>query len=202
MKSNLKNWELLKMLEEASAGGMTLSAPHVWKAYYGTFCKHLAKLTDSPCTPGLMRELSHLRVELASYAELLKHIACGECATTYCNKALHLVDCELHILELRIEHPAFSGLPEVAPVSPLYLDKDYCATDLVELITPLYELGFLTTASGSPAKLKTIVRAFETTFNVRMPNYDVLRHAAINRKLRLTPLLDRMREVMLRLSQE
>ena len=93
MKSNLKNWELLKRLEEASAGGMTLSAPHVWKAYYGTFCKHLAKLTDSPCTPGLMRELSHLRVELASYAELLEHIACGECATTYCNKALHLVDC-------------------------------------------------------------------------------------------------------------
>lgn len=35
-----------------------------------------------------------------------------------------------------------------------------------------------------------------------MPNYDVLRHAAINRKLRLTPLLDRMHEVMLRLSQE
>ena len=149
-----------------------------------------------------MRELSHLRVELAAYAELLEHIACGECATTYCNKALHLVDCELHILELRIEHPAFSALPEVAPVSPLYLGKDYCATDLVELITPLYELGFLTTASGSPAKLKTIVRAFETTFNVRMPNYDVLRHAAINRKLHLTPLLDRMREVMLRLSQE
>ena len=88
------------------------------------------------------------------------------------------------------------------PVSPLYLGKDYCVTDLVELITPLYELGFLTTANGSSAKLKTIVRAFETTFNVRMPNYDVLRHAAINRKLRLTPLLDRMREVMLRLSQE
>ena len=48
-----------------------------------------------------MRELSHLRVELASYAELLEHIACGECATTYCNKALPLVDCELPILELR-----------------------------------------------------------------------------------------------------
>ena len=114
---------------------------------------------------------------------------------------MHLVDCELHILELRIEHPAFSALPEVVPVSPLYLGKDYCATDLVELITPLYELGFLTTASGRPAQVET-VRAFETTFNVRMPNYDVLRHAAINRKLRLTPLLDRMREVMLRLSQE
>lgn len=97
----------------------------------------MAKLTDSPCTPGIMRELSHLRIELASYAELLKHTACEECATTCCNKALHLVACELHILELRIEHPAFFVLPEVAPVSPLYPGKDYCATDLVELITPL-----------------------------------------------------------------
>lgn len=31
MKSNLKNWELLEMLEEASAGGIIHSEPHVWR---------------------------------------------------------------------------------------------------------------------------------------------------------------------------
>ena len=38
MKSNLKNWELLKMLEEASAGGMTLSL-------HRTYGKHTTGLS-------------------------------------------------------------------------------------------------------------------------------------------------------------
>ena len=123
-------------------------------------------------------------------------------AELYCSKALNVLRGELRIITFELSHPTFAGQNEKMFVSPLHLSEGFHPTNLVEIITPFFEMGLCVTAEKRLAKLTEIIRVFEWAFNITIPNYAVLRNAAINRKIHQTPLLDKMREILIRLSQQ
>lgn len=123
-------------------------------------------------------------------------------ADIYCLKALEVLNKEIEILMLKIEHPRFAAASKMPASSPLYMNDNYHLTDLVEIIVALYELNFCKTADNTPAKLAMFTKTFEWAFNVNLKSYDSLRHSAISRKLRPTSFLDKMREVLIRLNDQ
>lgn len=202
--NNLLMQEVLfsSLRDAAKDPRMNLTAAQ-WQNRYDAFSAHVVQHADEECTPHLMRTLDQARIE----TDTLLGVFCSQqepnpLAVLYCRKAHETLRSEMRILTLRLSHPGFKEVKCKPPVQTLYLNEGYHATDLVEIITPLFEMGMLKSESGRKAQLQAIVKIFEWAFNIPMPNYDVLRGAAINRKIHLTPLLDKMKEVLLRLSQQ
>lgn len=119
-------------------------------------------------------------------------------AATVCEKALGMIRCEEEILRLEVDCPGrrSSG---ISSISPLFLADWVTASDLVEIVTPLFEIGFFKTEAGK-APLKTIIRQVEHMVNARIPNFHILRNAVLRRK-KLTPFIDRLRQTWIDISQ-
>lgn len=199
MKPNWRNEELLLMLENAVRSENAPASEQAWQKSYESFCQTLADESDKDCSPAAMRMLNHLLIELDTHRECLagRHLI----ADTYCRKAAEAVKCELRIMTFRVKNPNFISDTSHSAFSPLHLNKEYHYADIVELITSLYELHVFCDATGRPAKQKTIIRVFETAFNIRLPAYSMMRTAIINRKVNATPFLDNLRASIIRLSQ-
>ena len=180
--------ELLSLLKEATQASHVQLEPCVWQNAYENFCRHAEKLTESECSSKVMRTIDHARIELEQIPKRLY--------------ALNVLRGELRIITFELSHPTFAGQNEKMFVSPLHLSEGFHPTNLVEIITPFFEMGLCVTAEKRLAKLTEIIRVFEWAFNITIPNYAVLRNAAINRKIHQTPLLDKMREILIRLSQQ
>ena len=173
------------MLKEATQASHVQLEPCVWQNAYENFCRHAEKLTESECSSKVMRTIDHARIELEQIPKRLYAIPDRDTtAELYCSKALNVLQNEKMF------------------VSPLHLSEGFHPTNLVEIITPFFEMGLCVTAEKRLAKLTEIIRVFEWAFNITIPNYAVLRNAAINRKIHQTPLLDKMREILIRLSQQ
>ena len=187
--------ELLSLLKEATQASHVQLEPCVWQNAYENFCRHAEKLTESECSSKVMRTIDHARIELEQIPKRLYAIPDRDTtAELYCSKALNVLRGELRIITFELSHPTFAGQNEKMFVSPLHLSEGFHPTNLVEIITPFFEMGLCVTAE--------IIRVFEWAFNITIPNYAVLRNAAINRKIHQTPLLDKMREILIRLSQQ
>lgn len=196
MKTTLMNEAIVKLLRQYEQG--ILSEYALLEKSYKSFCRSLAKMTESECSSCTLRSFEHIRIEL----ECLQEELSDAYALNICNKSLAAVKMEMQILRIILIHPEFvNDKDESMPISPLYLNKDFCLTDFVEIITPCFELGVFTDKHGHPAMLKTIIRVFERAFNLNMPNYDKLRYAAVNRKINLTCFLDRLRCVLEEISK-
>ena len=195
--------ELLSLLKEATQASHVQLEPCVWQNAYENFCRHAEKLTESECSSKVMRTIDHARIELEQIPKRLYAIPDRDTtAELYCSKALNVLRGELRIITFELSHPTFAGQKEKMFVSPLHLSEGFHPTNLVEIITPFFEMGLCVTAEKRLAKLTEIIRVFEWAFNITIPNYAVLRNAAINRKIHQTPLLDKMREILIRLSQQ
>lgn len=191
------------MLKEATQASHVQLEPCVWQNAYENFCRHAEKLTESECSSKVMRTIDHARIELEQIPKRLYAIPDRDTtAELYCSKALNVLRGELRIITFELSHPTFAGQNEKMFVSPLHLSEGFHPTNLVEIITPFFEMGLCVTAEKRHAKLTEIIRVFEWAFNITIPNYAVLRNAAINRKIHQTPLLDKMREILIRLSQQ
>lgn len=194
---------LFSLMKDAARNPHTDIAVTEWKNAYDAFSTRVAQLSDGECTPRLMRTIDHARIEtdmlLSVYSPQEEETPAS---VFYCRKANEILRCEMKIQALRLAHPGFKDLKQKVPATTLYLNEEYHATDLVEIITPLFELGVFKSANGNRAQLQAIIKIFEWAFNTPMPNYDVLRSAAINRKIHLTGFLDKMKNVLVRLSQQ
>ena len=191
------------MLKEATQASHVQLEPCVWQNAYENFCRHAEKLTESECSSKVMRTIDHARIELEQIPKRLYAIPDRDTtAELYCSKALNVLRGELRIITFELSHPTFAGQNEKMFVSPLHLSEGFHPTNLVEIITHFFEMGLCVTAEKRLAKLTEIIRVFEWAFNITIPNYAVLRNAAINRKIHQTPLLDKMREILIRLSQQ
>lgn len=199
MNNYLMQDGLFALLEHAARHPGTPCEDAHWQAAFEAFRLRAATITDQGFTPQTLRMIEHARIEVR---ELLRQFDGGTpClqSLSRCRKMLDILDAERRLVLLGIEHPQFTSRPPSS--SPLYLNDGFRPTDLAELIVPLYEMRFFCGPNKRPVMLKTLVAGFESTFNVPMPNFAILRRGVINRKLHPTPLLDRMREVLIDLSQ-
>ena len=194
---------LTVMLTETANSSVKQQIPfNVWQKAYNRFLNQVYRLTSGECSATILREIDLLGIELRALRKAIQtQPAIHATALAFCDKAVELIESEHRILLLRLRFPSLDANAHAQATSPLYLSPQIKPTDLVEIITPLFELGLITTFDGQPAKLTTIVKVFEKAFNVSMPNYRILRECALSRKKCLTPLLDKFKAAMERLSQ-
>lgn len=191
--------ELLFLLERAAHDNPSRTSQQDWKQAYDEFCIHLEQISSGLKFIPVMRTVEHLRIDLTA---LLVELETGtnDMALSYCKKALETVRSELQMLDLRLQYPGlFSEKTMQFPL--LYLSSEYTLTDLVELIVALYEMEVFRRHDGRKAHLISLIRIFEMAFNVSLPNFEVMRTAALNRKNYLTKFLDRLRSTIIDLSQ-
>lgn len=193
---------LFALMAQAARNPRTPIEAAAYEAAFEAFVFEAARMTDASCTPRVLRTIERARMEAAGLLRLFSgRESDAPLARHYCLKVLDTLDSERRLLLLRVRHPAFAE-PEATPhCSPLFLNDGFRATDLVELIVPLYEIRFCRSAGNSAATVRNIIQVFEWAFNTHIPNYDGLRCNVLNRKKQLTPLLDRMREALTDLSQ-
>ena len=105
--------------------------------------------------------------------------------------AIELTKFEIRMIHLRVVHPDIMNAPEDArcPKSPIYL-------------AGMQGLGVGRLIDGSKASVQTFAEAVAWLFNVRIRNPDQARHAVVNRKLRLTRFLDRLRGYLIEESRK
>lgn len=193
---------LFLLFKETAQNPDVRYCPTTWEKAYETSCNRIARLADGEPSAYVMRVINLNRIEIEALDIQIKSLQNIDPATKiYSLKMLEMLQAEMRLLMLKITHPELYHQHQ-APVSPLHLNDEYHITDFVEIITPFFELGFFKTVKSDPARLKAIISVFEWAFNISIPNYSILRAAALNRKIHLTPLLDKMKEVMIRLSQE
>lgn len=192
--------ELLSLFERASHNAMPPTMQQEWTQAYDDFCFYLEQTTFCLKFIPAMRCMEHLRIDLT---DLFSRLECKngteDCALCFCKKALEAVRSEIHMLDLRLQYPALAENKRQFP--PLYLSSDFTLTDLVELIVALNDLKVFCLQDGRKAPLIALVRIFEMAFNVSLPNFEVIRTAALNRKIHLTKFLDKLRSAFIDLSQ-
>lgn len=201
---NVLNQErLLSLLMEAARNRSGQIPASTWQNAYDELCIHAAQLVDTECPPSAIRTINYARIETDTlHNHVFAHDPQCKMADIYCLKTLEVLNKEMEILMLKIEHPKFAAASKIPVSSPLYMNDSYHLTDLVEIIVALYELNFCKTVDNMPAKLIMLTNTFEWAFNVNLKSYDSLRHSAISRKLRPTSFLDKMREVLIRLNDQ
>ena len=139
--------ELLSLLKEATQASHVQLEPCVWQNAYENFCRHAEKLTESECSSKVMRTIDHARIELEQIPKRLYAIPDRDTtAELYCSKALNVLRGELRIITFELSHPTFAGQNEKMFVSPLHLSEGFHPTNLVEIITPFFEMGLCVTA--------------------------------------------------------
>ncbi|WP_418450674.1 RteC domain-containing protein [Alistipes sp.] len=193
---------LFSLLEKAACNPCMPIEAAAYEAAFEAFALEAARMTDASCTPRMLRTIERARLEAAGLLRLFSRRGNdAPLARHYCLKVLDTLDAERRLLLLRVRHPTFAEPEATTRCSPLFLNDGFRATDLVELIVPLYEIQFCRSVGNNATTVRNIVLVFEWAFNTPIPNYDGLRSNVLNRKKQLTPLLDRMREALTDLSQ-
>lgn len=118
--------------------------------------------------------------------------------------AIEMTEFEIQMVHLRITHPAIMNTEKGAPQpkSPIYLAEGFTLTDLMEVATAMQGLGVGRLIDGSAVSVETFVEQIAWLFNVRVKNPDQARYAVVNRKLRLTRFLDRLRGYLIEESKK
>lgn len=117
----------------------------------------------------------------------------------YAQSAGSILDFEKRAILLQLKYP---GLSEGAAVrkAPFRLSKKYTPTDLMEIITPLHAIGFFCLPDGSPVSFAELTKELETLCGIKFKNPETCRWAVLNRKTKLTNIVDTLRRTLLELS--
>ena len=136
-----------------------------------------------------------------SLLEEQKHTATEHLITDYMKRTLFLIDMEIRLLNLRLQYPQSGIVPKVKIESPLYLSKELTVTDLVELLYALHLIEAFRKSDGSRIEFSVVIHTFEEVLHIRIKNYERVKNAAINRKIRLTGFLDQLKAALTERSQ-
>ena len=117
----------------------------------------------------------------------------------YAQSACSILNFEKRAILLQLKYP---GLSEGSATrhAPFRLSKKYTPTDLMEIITPLHAIGFFCLPDGSPVSFAELTKELETLCGIKFKNPETCRWAVLNRKNKLTYIIDTMRRTLLELS--
>ncbi len=107
-----------------------------------------------------------------------------------------LVEAEIEIVHIRIEHPQLEELGEISNQSVLIL-KDVTQTDIVEIVTSMNLLKIAYKPDRRIADFKYMVEKIGRFFGMKINNPEQLKHVILNRKTNVTSFLDRLRSALL-----
>lgn len=120
----------------------------------------------------------------------------------YLDSLLTSIDVERRIVLLQLRYPVLSDSDKVRTCSPFFWSEEFCATDLIELVSSLHAAQAIRKADGTPAELTKLVRTFEFLFNIDIKNPQRCRNAALNRKIKITHFLDTLKNALINRSQQ
>ncbi len=123
----------------------------------------------------------------------------------YFQKSLLLIDSELELLHLKIQHPEQFNFNIETFKSDLYIipkSKGLGIIGFVELVVALSLLGEIYTKGGKLATLSDIAKAFEQMFNFRFCSIFKKKIVLFERKpCNLTRLLDSLKNLLVKESK-
>ena len=118
----------------------------------------------------------------------------------YLRKAINLIDFQLELLRMKVEHPEQFISSEPTFKSDLYIkpkSHDLGIIGLVEIVVALSLSGHVLGTDGKPAPLIKIAKVFEQAFNVSFGNIYIKRGTLFNRKgYNLTKTLEKLIECL------
>ena len=125
----------------------------------------------------------------------------------YCQKALAIIDSELELLNLKIQHPEqFHKSEQQTFQSDLYIlpkSKDLGVVGLAEIVVALFFSKKVFQRNGKPAHLNQIAVAFERIFNCSFGSiYDQQEKVYDRKPFNRTKALDFLRSLIIRKDKE
>ncbi|WP_348524618.1 RteC domain-containing protein [Parabacteroides sp. PH5-39] len=125
----------------------------------------------------------------------------------YLQKALAIVNAELELLNLKIQHPKqFYQSNQPAFESELYIipkSKDFGIVALAEIVITLFFSKKVFQRNGKPAHLNQIADAFEKVFNCSFGSiYDQQKKVFDRKPFNRTKALDFLRNLIIRKDKE
>lgn len=200
MKSSkiLDNCDFIALLRSSLNTQFTIQEQMLLDVEYDRFLARIERVVQ-----GGKSKLEKLRI-LTRTGETLERLKLNIKDQTssrylYAQSAGSILDFEKRAILLQLKYP---GLSEGAAVrkAPFRLSKKYTPTDLMEILTPLHAIGFFCLPDGSPASLTDLTKEFETLCGIKFRNPETCRWAVLNRKNKLTHIIDTLRRTLLELS--
>ena len=172
--NGLLNQKFFRLLSEPSQVSM-----QEIQVAYETFVEQITGISsiDSDYSK-VFRLLNHSRIEIDSIATSPLYELGGDIVKTfYIQRALKFLECELELLNLRIQFPnSFSQSDEIFFKPELYITpkaKGLGVIGIVEIVVSIFLSKEIKDRNGKPASLIQIAKAFEYVFNVSLGNiYD------------------------------
>lgn len=200
MKSSkiLDNCDFIALLRSSLHAQFTIQEQVLLDMEYDRFLARIERVVQ-----GNKSKLEKLRI-LTRTGETLERLKLNIRDQTsfrylYAQSAGSILDFEKRAILLQLKYP---GLSEGAVVrkAPFRLSKKYTPTDLMEILTPLHAIGFFCLPDGSPASLADLTKEFELLCGIKFRNPETCRWAVLNRKTKLTNIVDTLRRTLLELS--
>ncbi len=121
----------------------------------------------------------------------------------YIHKALSLIDAELQLINLKINHPERFNLSAPTELkSDLYVipkSKDLGIIGIAEIVIALFLQGQIVGEDGKPVPEVRLARGFEQLFNLKFGSiYDKVNEVFNRKQYNLTKTLDALRNTIIK----
>lgn len=119
-------------------------------------------------------------------------------------KASAAVAARIRIEEYRMQYPqAELFTQKQGPMeSELFWNPEYGKRALMEILTSLYAMEAFLNKSGNPSSFASIIAHFEVLLHVELPRPYQIRTQVLERKLKRTDFIDKMKDALIKLSEE
>lgn len=86
--------------------------------------------------------------------------------------------------------------------SDLYWNPEYGKRALVEILSSLDAMTAFRNKSGNPSSFASIIAHFETLLHIKLPRPYQIRTQVLERKIKRTEFIDKMKDTLIKLSEE
>ena len=200
--SELEESLLIRLLTTSPDRRLTDSERKAFDAAHEDYIDALQALSQDLRKSPL--EILHRLIRADARLCRLKNCICDKHSlqASLLKSAIQLTNFEIRLIFTRLRYPSIADpVSAEVPKSPLFLSEQFTPTDIMELATALQLSGAIRRIDGTRIDLATLVDVLSGTFNVRINNPIQCRRGVINRKLRLTRVLDLLRNSLIEESQ-
>lgn len=147
--------------------------------------------------------LSHLHPLQEQLPEVYETKRNKELVFFFIRKAIFFLESQRNLLNLSLEYPnTLNGNHRTINVSPFKWSDKFSKQDLIELLTGLDLLGAVEDgSSGGKASFKSLVAGMELLFNIELPKSYRKREELLNRKIKTTNFIEKLKAVVIEKSQ-
>lgn len=86
--------------------------------------------------------------------------------------------------------------------SELFWNPEYGKRALVEILSSLESMTAFLNKSGTPSSFASIIAHFETLLHIKLPRPYQIRTQVLERKIKRTEFIDKMKDTLIKLSEE